>query len=78
MTKDMYEFLEELAGLLIKHNVELEAVDDDADYYPSVAGIECSIKSKYESIERLGIYTDGDSIKKLLNEYISHVEGEPI
>jgi len=35
----MKDFLLELADLMEKHGVTAEAVDDDVDYYPSVAGV---------------------------------------
>ena len=49
MNKHMNLFLTELADLLIKHDIEMEATDDGANYYPSISGIEFFQKAVYDS-----------------------------
>ena len=71
-TKHMKDFLNELAELFDKYNIEAEAVDDDANYYPSVDGVEFDQKSDFEkeisycSI-RLPRYFDASDIRKILD-----------
>lgn len=48
MTNESKLFIKELTELLDKHNVSMEAVDDDSDYYPSVNGIECCMHTMYD------------------------------
>ena len=64
----MREFLEELADLLEVHGIEMEAVDDDERYYPSVSGVEFAHKSEWDvGRYKSGIYVDAKSIREELN-----------
>ena len=45
----MKAFISDLADLMDRHGVgEIEAVDDGADYYPSVDGIEITINGTWD------------------------------
>ena len=48
MQTKLVEFLLELSDLLEKYGIDMEAVDDDADYYPSVSGIDVDISGDHE------------------------------
>lgn len=74
MTSEMREFLTELADLIERHGVELTAVDDGVDYYPSVDGVEVIMMSKYDDNGdttreycevKTGLYLYPDSLRKM-------------
>lgn len=75
LTPQMMAFLTELADLFDKHRIEVEAVDNDADYYPSVDGVEITQKTDLgenfkvltpRSMIKLGVEFDSEDIRKLI------------
>jgi len=49
MTQDMQNFLRELAALLEKHGVEIEALEETQNWETYCAGIEFTAWSKYDA-----------------------------
>jgi len=74
MTPQMKQFIQELADLLAKHDVELEAVEDNHRWTPCVDGIECTMTAHYtddstarEYCEiRLPKWIDNNTLKDLI------------
>jgi len=58
MTKEMKTFLAELADLLEKHDVELEATEGTGYYSTYVDGIDCTMNGRYDDSEVLRKYCD--------------------
>lgn len=70
-TRHMKDFLNDLAVLFEDHGIEVEAVDDDAPYYPSVEGVEFYQNPNLEKeidycSVRLPRYFDAVDIRKLI------------
>ena len=57
MNQHMKLFLTELAELLNKYDIEMEAIDDGALYYPAVGGIEFGQKAIYDNNKQLREYS---------------------
>ena len=77
MTEHMKEFLLALAELMEVHDIdEIDAVDDGADYYPSVSGVEFQMWSRWDAAGnetrercsiRIGKEFTADDVRKLVS-----------
>jgi hypothetical protein len=78
MTEEMKLFLKELADLMQKHDVELEATETSSGYSNHVDGIEVEQQGIYangktyreQSSFRLYRYTDAESIRELIEKTV--------
>ena len=75
MTKQMKQFLTELADLLEKHDVELEATEHIRHWSSYVDGIECSMTARYNEDNprehcdiKLPIFTAASDIRDVIKE----------
>ena len=74
MTEQMKQFLTELADLIDKHDVELEATECQGSYYTNVDGIECYMEAHYKDVKRdnctikLPVFTDANDIRTIIEK----------
>lgn len=69
MQQRMKDFLSELADLLEKYKVEMEAVDNSESYYPAVGGVEFQMSPDYDfGLDycefRIRKYSDANTIRE--------------